>query len=65
MVNLAIFCLGVAMLFRSWAGLVLMPLLMGGIVNRVNNLDKIYAEEYKRIWPLRRHASKRLIPYLY
>ena len=62
---LIFYALGVALLFRSGIGVALMIPLLGGIVNRINSLEKIFAEEYKKIWPLRRHTSKRLIPYLY
>jgi protein-S-isoprenylcysteine O-methyltransferase Ste14 len=65
MVYLVFYCLGFAVLFRSWVGLILIVPLIGGIINRINNLEKIFAVQYKQIWPLRRHTSKRLIPYLY
>jgi protein-S-isoprenylcysteine O-methyltransferase Ste14 len=65
MVYLVFYCLGFAILFRSWIGLVLIIPLIGGIINRINNLEKIFEVQYKNIWPLRRHTSKRLIPYLY
>ena len=59
------YCLGFAIACRSWAGLALMFPLVGGIINRMNNLEKVYAEQYKKVWPLRKHASKRIIPFLY
>ncbi|HLO33227.1 MAG TPA: hypothetical protein VK249_29030 [Anaerolineales bacterium] len=62
---LIFYSLGFALLFRSWTGIALMIPLLGGIVSRINNLEKIFAVQYKKIWPLRRHTSKRLIPYLY
>jgi len=62
---LAIYCLGYAFMFRSWVGLFLMIPLMAGILNRIDNMEKINAERYKRVWPLRRHTSKKIIPYLY
>lgn len=65
MMYLVFYCLGFAILFRSWIGLVLMIALIGGIVNRINNLERIFEVRYKNIWPLRRHTSKRIIPYLY
>jgi protein-S-isoprenylcysteine O-methyltransferase Ste14 len=65
MVYLVLYCLGFAILFRSWVGLVLIIPLIGGIINRINNLEKIFEVRYKNIWPLRRHTSKRLIPYVY
>lgn len=65
MVYLVFYCLGFAILFRSWIGLVLIVPLIGGILNRINNMEKIFEAQYKNIWPLRRHTSKRIIPYLY
>lgn len=65
MVYLVLYCLGFAILFRSWIGLILIIPLIGGIINRINNLEKIFEVQYKNIWPLRRHTSKRIIPYLY
>jgi protein-S-isoprenylcysteine O-methyltransferase Ste14 len=65
MVYLFLYCLGFAILFRSWIGLVLIIPLVGGIINRINNLEKVFEVQYKKIWPLRRHTSKRLIPFLY
>lgn len=65
MVHLVFYCLGFSILFRSWIGVVLIIPLIGGIINRINNLEKIFEVQYKSIWPLRRHTSKRIIPYLY
>jgi protein-S-isoprenylcysteine O-methyltransferase Ste14 len=59
------YCLGFAIAYRSWIGLALMIPLTGGIFNRINNSEKEYAEQYKKAWPLRRHTSKRIIPFLY
>lgn len=65
MVYLVLYCLGFSILFRSWIGLILIIPLIGGIINRINNMEKIFETQYKNIWPLRRHTSKRIIPYLY
>ena len=65
MLYLAIYCLGFALMFRSWVGLFMMLPLIAGILNRINRLEKIFAEKYKRTWPLRRHTSKKIIPFLY
>jgi protein-S-isoprenylcysteine O-methyltransferase Ste14 len=65
MVYLVLYCVGFVILFRSWIGLVLIIPLIGGIINRINNLEKLFEVRYKNIWPLRRHNSKRIIPYLY
>jgi protein-S-isoprenylcysteine O-methyltransferase Ste14 len=59
------YCLGFAFAYRSWIGLALMIPLLGGILNRINNFEKIYAEQYKKAWSLRRNTSKRIIPFLY
>jgi protein-S-isoprenylcysteine O-methyltransferase Ste14 len=65
MVSLFFYCLGFTFMFRSWVGLALMPFLVWGIINRINNIERIFEERYKKIWPMRRHASKRVIPYVY
>ncbi len=65
MVSLTFYCLGFALMFRSWTGLVLMLPLIWGIINRINNMEKIFETRYSRNWPIRRHTSKRLIPYVY
>ena len=62
---LTIYCLGVVLIFRSWIGLFLMIPLIIGMINRINNMEKVFTEKYKRVWPLRRHTSKKLIPFLY
>lgn len=58
-------CFGVALIFRSWVGLVLMIPLIGGAVNHIHNLEREYALQYKNVWPLKRNNSKRLIPFLF
>lgn len=65
LLSLAFFCLGFVFMFRSWVGLVLMLPLIWGIINRINNMEKVFEVRYKRIWAIRRHSSRRLIPYLY
>jgi protein-S-isoprenylcysteine O-methyltransferase Ste14 len=62
---LIIYSLGFALVFRSWAGLVLLAPLTAGFIHRINNAEKDFAEQYKKIWPLRRRTSKRLFPFLY
>jgi len=62
---LAIHCLGYVLIFRSWVGLFLMIPLIIGIINRIDLMEKIFAEKYKRTWALRRHTSKKFIPFLY
>jgi protein-S-isoprenylcysteine O-methyltransferase Ste14 len=63
--SLTFYCLGFVFMFRSWAGLVLMLPLIWGIINRIHNMEKVFEVRYKRIWAIRRHASRRIIPYLY
>lgn len=62
---LILYSLGFVLIFRSWLGIVLMIPLLGNILNRIDSLEKIFAEQYKKIWALRCHNSKRLIPFLY
>jgi protein-S-isoprenylcysteine O-methyltransferase Ste14 len=62
---LIIYCLGFSLTFRSWVGLVLLIPLTAGFIHRVKNMERDLAEQYKQVWPLRRHTSKRLFPFLY
>jgi protein-S-isoprenylcysteine O-methyltransferase Ste14 len=62
---LIIYCLGLSLAFRSWVGLVLLIPLTAGFIHRIKNMERDFAEQYKRIWPLRIHTSKRLFPFLY
>jgi protein-S-isoprenylcysteine O-methyltransferase Ste14 len=63
--SLTLYCLGFALMFRSWVGLVLMLPLIWGIINRIHSMEKVFEVRYKKVWAIRRHASKRIIPYLY
>ena len=65
LLSLAFYCLGFTFMFRSWVGLVLMLPLIWGIINRINNIEKVFEVRYKKVWAMRRHSSKRIIPYLY
>jgi protein-S-isoprenylcysteine O-methyltransferase Ste14 len=60
-----IYCLGFALAFRSWVGLVLLIPLTAGFIHRIKNMERDLAEQYKQVWSLRRHTSKRLFPFLY
>jgi protein-S-isoprenylcysteine O-methyltransferase Ste14 len=65
LLSLTFYCLGFALMFRSWVGLVLMVALIGGIINRINNMEKVFEVRYKKVWAMRRHTSKRIIPHIY
>ena len=65
LLSLTFYCLGFTLMFRSWAGLVLLLPLIWGIINRIENMEKIFEVRYRKIWPMRRHTSKRFIPFLY
>ena len=60
-----IYGLGFALAFRSWVGLVLLIPLTAGFIHRIKNMERDLAEQYKQVWSLRRHTSKRLFPFLY
>lgn len=64
MLALVLYGLGVAMLFRSWIGLILLLPLIAAVMYRIRLLERLYADEYPRDWPRRSHTSKRLIPFL-
>jgi protein-S-isoprenylcysteine O-methyltransferase Ste14 len=62
---LIIYCLGFALAFRSWVGLALLIPLTAGFIHRIKDMERDFAEQYKQVWPLRSHTSKRLFPFLY
>jgi protein-S-isoprenylcysteine O-methyltransferase Ste14 len=62
---LIIYSLGFAVIFRSWTGLALLAPLTAGFIHRANNMERDFAEQYKKNWPLRRNTSKRIFPFLY
>lgn len=62
---LLLYSLGFAIAFRSWIGLALMVPLIAVVVNRIDKLDKGFAEQYRVAWPLRSYRSKRIFPFLY
>lgn len=59
------YCLGLALVFRSWVGLVLILPLVGGMINRIHNLEKIMAKRYPLEWRSRSQTSRRFIPFIY
>lgn len=62
---LALYSLGAAILFRSWVGLALMLPLIAAIVYRIHLLETLYADTYRKEWPIRSYRSRRLIPFVY
>lgn len=62
---LVFYCLGSTLIFRSWVGLVLLVPLSTSIIARMNELERTYADLYSRVWPMRTHTSKRIIPFVY
>lgn len=65
LLSLIICSLGFALAFRSWAGLALLIPLTAGFIHRIKNAERDFAEQYRQVWSLRRHTSKRIFPFLY
>jgi protein-S-isoprenylcysteine O-methyltransferase Ste14 len=63
--GLIFYCLGCALMLRSWAGVALMAPLIWGINNRIENAEKVFGGQYGNRWAERWAASKRLIPFVY
>jgi len=59
------YALGFALLFRSWVGLVLLIPLAWILFRRLEEWETLNAQRYRKIWALRCHTSKRVIPFLY
>jgi protein-S-isoprenylcysteine O-methyltransferase Ste14 len=57
--------LGFALTFRSWVGLAFIIPLIYIIFRRISIWEKMNAVRYKKVWALRCHVSKRIIPFLY
>lgn len=58
-------CLGAALIFRSWAGLVLLVPELASILNQIGVMERAFSEQYRRAWQARCQSSKKLIPFLY
>jgi protein-S-isoprenylcysteine O-methyltransferase Ste14 len=58
-------CLGVALIFRSWAGLVMLVPLIASILNLTGVMEKFFSRQYYKIWGERSHSSKKLLPFIY
>lgn len=59
------YCLGFVLICRSWAGLVLLLVLVYGVARRSKDLDQVFAERYKEAWILRVNKSRRIVPFVY
>jgi len=57
--------LGVALVFRSWIGLVGCILLLGILQSRIRDEEALLRQEFGPAWEVYRSRSWRVIPYLY
>ena len=62
---LFLYASGIALIFCSWMGLILLVPLVGIIAKRLHYWEKSYPEHYGKEWTSRRQTSKRIIPFLY
>jgi protein-S-isoprenylcysteine O-methyltransferase Ste14 len=58
-------CLGIALIFRSWAGLVMLLPLVASILNLTGVMEKFFSKQYYRVWGARAYTSKKLLPFIY
>jgi protein-S-isoprenylcysteine O-methyltransferase Ste14 len=65
--HLAVFfyCLGFALLFRSWIGLALMAAQAAALVHRIKNEEQELARRHGALWTERVRTSWKLVPYVY
>jgi protein-S-isoprenylcysteine O-methyltransferase Ste14 len=56
---------GVSLLFRSWAGLLLCPPLLGVLLDRIKDEEAVMHREFGAAWERYCRQSWRLVPYLY
>lgn len=60
-----IYNLGVALVFRSWLGLILVAALTGVLLWRIQDEEALLQQEFKGEWDAYAKQSWRLIPYVY
>ncbi len=59
------YCLGFALLFRSWLGVGLMLAQVAAVIHRIENEEELLARRHGAVWAERARTSWKLIPYLY
>lgn len=63
--GVALLALGLALLFRSWAGLVLCPAVWAILLFRIHDEEKLMQSEFGGEWEAYARRSWRLLPYIY
>jgi protein-S-isoprenylcysteine O-methyltransferase Ste14 len=63
--GVALLALGLSLLFRSWAGLALLPGVLALLLFRIHDEEKFMHAEFGAEWEAYVQRSWRLVPYLY
>jgi protein-S-isoprenylcysteine O-methyltransferase Ste14 len=63
--GVALLALGLSLLFRSWPGLVLCPIILAMLLFRIHDEEKLMQASFGAEWETYAQRSWRLIPYLY
>jgi protein-S-isoprenylcysteine O-methyltransferase Ste14 len=63
--GVALLAAGLALLFRSWAGLALFPVILGILLFRIHDEERLMQEAFGQEWQAYARRSWRLIPFLY
>jgi len=63
--GVALLAVGLALLFRSWPGLALFPVILGILLFRIHDEERLMQEAFGQEWQAYARRSWRLIPFLY
>jgi len=58
-------CLGVSLMFHTWIGLAIFPLVLGLLLSRIHDEEQLMLQEFAEQWLKYRKRSWRLIPFLF
>ena len=65
MLALLLECTGAVLIFRSWAGLVLLLPELASILRQISVMERIFSNQYRQAWHARSRSSKKLLPFLF
>lgn len=65
MLALLLDCVGAVLIFRSWAGLVLLLAEFASILNQIGVMERVFSSHYQKVWYARCQTSKKLLPFIF
>ncbi len=63
--GVALLAAGLALLFRSWPGLAVFPLILGVLLFRIHDEERLMQAAFGEEWEAYARGKRRLIPFLY